>query len=45
MENICLKCAFYNPEKEYDCEMSEDLPVVCSVKMKKKREEIREVKK
>ena len=43
-DECCLKCAFYNPNLEYECEMSDEIPVICSVKMRKKREEIREVK-
>lgn len=42
--SICLKCAFYNPEREYGCEMSDDLPVTCSVKMRKMREEKRMIR-
>ena len=44
IEDCCLKCAFHNPEKKYGCEMADDLPVVCSVKMKKIQNEIREKK-
>ena len=44
LDENCKDCAFYNPNQEYECEMSDEIPVICSVKMRKKREEIREVK-
>ena len=43
--NPCLNCAFYNPNVEYGCDMTEDIPVVCSVKMRKMKQEKIEVKK
>ena len=42
--NPCLNCAFYNPKAKYECEMTDEIPVVCSVKMRKKKQEKREVK-
>ena len=42
--NPCKNCAFHNKNAKYGCEMSEDLPVICSVKMKKMKNEIMEVK-
>jgi len=42
--NPCINCAFYNPKTRYGCEMADDLPVICSVKMMKIRQEKREVK-
>ena len=42
--NPCLNCAFHNPKREYECEMTEDIPVICSVKMKRMKQEKREVK-
>ena len=44
IEDCCLKCAFHNENAKYGCEMADDLPVVCSVKMKKIQNEIREKK-
>lgn len=43
-DKSCFNCAFHNPEARYECDMTDDIPVVCSVKMRRKREEIREVK-
>ena len=43
-DDYCLNCAFHNPKAKYGCEMSEDI-VVCSVKMRKKKQEKQEVKK
>ena len=43
--NPCKNCAFHNPKARYECEMSNDLPVICSVKMKKVKHEKLEVKK
>lgn len=34
-----LKCAFHNPNVEYECEMTTDVHVLCSVKMRKMTEE------
>ena len=42
--NPCENCAFHNPKMKYKCEMSNDLPVICSVKMKKIKTEKLEVK-
>lgn len=42
--NPCLKCAFHNKNAKYECEMTEDIPVVCSVKMRRMKQEKREVK-
>ena len=42
--NPCKNCAFYNPQVEYGCEMTEDIPVICSVKMRKMKEEKLRVK-
>ena len=39
----CKNCAFYNPEAEHECEMTTDIPVICSVHMKKMKEEKIEV--
>jgi len=33
--SICLKCAFHNENAKYGCEMTTDVPVICSVKMRK----------
>ena len=41
----CKNCAFYNPEAEHECDMTTDIPVICSVHMKKMKEEKIEVKK
>lgn len=43
-DDYCLNCAFHNTNAKYGCEMSEDI-VVCSVKMRKKKQEKQEVKK
>ena len=43
-DDYCLNCAFHNPNAKSGCEMSEDI-VVCSVKMRKKKQEKQEVKK
>lgn len=44
-DEVCHKCAFYNPNVEYECEMTTDIPVICSVKMRKMKHEKQEVKK
>ena len=44
VEDCCLKCAFHNENAKYECEMTEDIPVVCSVKMRKMKQEKIEVK-
>jgi hypothetical protein len=44
-DDVCHKCAFYNPDAKYECMMTDDIPVVCSVKMKKAKHEKLEVKK
>ena len=43
--NPCKNCAFHNPNVEYECEMTTDVPVICSVKMRKMKQEKIEVKK
>lgn len=43
-DDYCSNCAFYNPKSKYKCMMTDDIPVVCSVKMRKMRQEKREVK-
>ena len=40
-----LKCAFHNPKAKYGCEMTDEIPVICSVKMRKMKQEKIEVKK
>ena len=42
--NPCKNCAFHNPNVEYECEMTTDVPVICSVKMRKMKQEKIEVK-
>ena len=42
--NPCINCAFYNPQVKYMCEMTDEIPVICSVKMRKIRQEKLEVK-
>lgn len=42
--NPCINCAFHNKDHKYECEMADDLPVICSVKMRKIRQEKLEVK-
>ena len=42
--NSCKNCAFHNPKAKYGCDMTEDIPVVCSVKMRKMKQEKHEVK-
>ena len=44
-DECCLKCAFHNPNVKYECEMTDEIPVICSVKMKKMKAEKREAKK
>jgi len=44
INNPCLNCAFHNKDHKYECEMADDLPVICSVKMRKIKEEKRELK-
>ena len=39
-----LKCAFHNPKAKYGCEMTDEIPVICSVKMRKMKQEKHEVK-
>ena len=41
----CKNCAFHNPNVEYECEMTTEVPVICSVKMRKMKQEKIEVKK
>ena len=45
INNPCLNCAFHNKDHKYECDMTEDIPVVCSVKMRKMKQEKIEVKK
>ena len=42
--NSCINCAFHNPQVKYGCEMTSEIPVICSVKMRKIRQEKRDVK-
>ena len=42
--NPCKNCVFHNPNVEYECEMTTDVPVICSVKMRRMKQEKREVK-
>ena len=42
--NPCLNCAFYKPGIKYECELTENIPVICSVKMRKMKQEKQEVK-
>lgn len=42
--DACKNCAFYNKDAANECLMAEDLPVVCSVKLKKIKEEKRGIK-
>ena len=44
INNPCLNCAFHNKDLKHECEMADDLPVICSVKMRKIKEEKRELK-
>lgn len=44
VDECCLNCAFHNPSVEYECEMTDDIPVVCSVKMKKMKNDKRSIK-
>jgi len=44
MDDCCRDCVFHNPDCKYGCEMSDELPVVCSVKMRKMKLEKREVR-
>ena len=44
IDNCCKNCAFHNPHVKYGCEMAEDIPVICSVKMKKIKQEKQKVK-
>lgn len=37
-DSACKNCVFHNLKMEYGCEMAVDLPVICSVKMKKMKE-------
>lgn len=41
----CKNCAFHNPTNPYGCEMTEDIPTICSVKMRKMKQEKIEEKK
>ena len=43
-DESCKDCAFHNPNAKYECEMTDAVPVVCSVKMKKMKIEKREAK-
>ena len=43
-DDYCINCEFYNPNVEYNCDLSTDLPVVCSVKMKKIKQEKKELR-
>ena len=44
INNSCENCAFHNKDLKYECEMADDLPVICSVKMRKMKQEKREIK-
>ena len=44
INNPCENCAFHNKDLKYECEMAEDIPVICSVKMKKIKQEKIKVK-
>ena len=44
INNPCENCAFHNKDHKYECEMADDLPVICSVKMRKMKQEKREIK-
>ena len=43
-EDVCLKCAFYNKDAKYGCDMTDDIPVICSVKMKKIKNDKRSIR-
>lgn len=38
IKNPCENCAFHNPKVEYECDRTDDIPVICSVKMRKMKE-------
>ena len=40
----CQNCAFHNPKAKYGCEMTAEIPVICSVKMRKMKQEKLRVK-
>lgn len=40
----CKNCAFHNENAKYECEMTDEIPVICSVKMRKMKQEKHEVK-
>ena len=40
----CQNCAFHNPKAKYGCEMTDEIPVICSVKMRKMKQEKLRVK-
>lgn len=44
VDECCLNCAFYNPKVRYECDMTDDVPVICSVKMRKMKSDKRRVK-
>ena len=44
VEDCCLNCAFHNKDFKFECEMADDIPVICSVKMRKIKQEKIKVK-
>ena len=44
LDEACSNCAFHNPDADLECEFGRDSLVVCSVLMRKIREDKSEVK-
>ena len=44
LDEACKDCSFYNPQSPLECEFGRDNLVICSVLMKKIKEEKRDVK-
>ena len=44
LDEACKKCAFHNPNADLECDFGRDNLVICSVLMKKIKEDKRRVK-
>ena len=44
LDEACKNCAFHNPCADLECDFGRDNLVICSVLMRKRKEEKREVK-
>ena len=44
LDEACKKCAFFNKDADLECDFGRDNLVICSVLMKKRKEDKRRVK-